>query len=398
MSGDDAPPHRSDGSRSDDIAPPFHVGVVAYEMEGRRSGVGRYLEGLLRGLQTESPPGWRWTLFFRGEPFDSALFSQDPAATFRAVFDHRPGSRPIAWEQLRLPWILRRHRLDFLFSPAYSLPPFAGVPRMLTLHDLSFERLPEEFGWRERLRRRVLARLAAARATRVLTDTGRVALEISVQYGVPQDRLGVIPLAVDEQFFVSTPDQPLPDGLAALGVEPPYVLHLGSILPRRHIDLTLEAFAMVAGDRPNLQLVLAGADRLPDRLWLEPYLNRSPVADRIVRIPWVPEGLLVPLYAHAAVSVYVSSYEGYGLPPLESLAAGTPAVVNTGMALDEIWPDYPFLVERCVQEVADAMERALDGPGPGFREYAHRVLGRLDWQASARRLVEEIRIARGTAP
>lgn len=378
----------------------LRIGVVAYEMEGRRSGVGRYLEGLLRGLQTESPPGWRWTLFFKGDPFSSEFLSHDPPsnseeAPIHAVFDGRPNARPIAWEQFRLPRILRRHELDFLFSPAYSLPPFSGLPRMLTLHDLSFEHLPEEFGWRERWRRRILARLAAARATRVLTDTPFVAQDIASRYGVESERLGVLPLAVEADFFAATRGSRLPPGLADLGISSPYLLHLGSVLPRRLIHVTLEAFARLAADEPDVQLVIAGADRLPDRAELARHIARSGVADRIVRIPWVPETLLVPLYAHAAASIYVSNYEGYGLPPLESLATGTPAVVSGGMALDSLWPDYPLRVERTADSILGGFLRALHETPAGFAAEARDVVGRLDWQTSARRLVQEIRIALG---
>lgn len=374
------------------------MGVVAYEMEGRRSGVGRYLEGLLRGLHAAGPPAWRWTLFFKGEPFRSELFGEDfrHDVPVRAVFDGRPEARPIVWEQTRLPWLLREHDLDVLFSPAYSLPPFAGVPRMLTLHDLSFEHLPEEFGWRERWRRRHLARLAAARAERVLTDTATIARDVETTYGVDPSRIGVVPLAVQQKFFdgVRSATEPLPDGLADPGVRMPYLLHLGSLLPRRRIGLVLEAFHRLADGGSGLQLVVAGADRLPDPEDFGRRVRRLGLEDRVCRLEWVPEELLVPLYAHAAASVYVSTYEGYGLPPLESLAAGTPAVVSRGLALDDLWPDYPYRVELTAESLADGLRRALGESRPAaFAARARSVVGGLDWAESARSLVREIRVA-----
>ncbi|MDA8017937.1 MAG: glycosyltransferase family 4 protein [Thermoanaerobaculia bacterium] len=373
----------------------LHVGVVAYEMEGRRSGVGRYLEGLLRGLSSENPDGWRWTLFFRGDPFPSELFSEDPSAPIRGIFDGRPSARPIVWEQLRLPRLLSRYPLDFLFSPAYSLPPSVDVPCMLTLHDLSFEHLPEEFGWRERWRRRLLARRGAARASRVLTDTQAMAEDLESTYRVDPDRIGVVPLAVEESFFKGSAAGPFPEGLSELGLTQPYLLQLGSLLPRRRVDLTLEAFAELAKDEKDLQLVLAGADRLPDRHELSRRIQASGVGDRIKHLSWVPEQLLVPLYAHASATIYVSTYEGYGLPPLESLAAGTPAIVSSRLALDDLWPDYPLRVERTATSLLNGLWRALHEVPDGFVAEARGVVGQLDWHVSARRLVEEILIARG---
>lgn len=379
--------------------PGLHVGVVAYEMEGKKSGVGRYLEGLLTGLQSESPPDWRWTLFFKGKPFESEPFQelfQDERV--RGVFDHRPDARPIVWEQTRLPFLLRDHDLGFLFSPAYSLPPFSGVPRMLTLHDLSFEHLPEEFAWRERWRRRHLARLAARRAERILADTSRIAHDIEATYGVEPERIGVVPLAVDGRFFggYTTSTKPLPDELHELGIRSPYLLHLGTLLPRRRIDLTISAFAALAEDEPDLHLVIAGADRLPNPRELARRIEASGLEGRIVRLEWIPEELLVPLYSHAAASIYLSTYEGYGLPPLESLATGTPAVVSDGLALDDLWPDYPYRVKLDSASVLQGLRLVLGESRPAaFAARARSLVGRLDWQASARALVKEIRIARG---
>lgn len=391
----------------------MHVGIVAYEMEGRRSGVGRYLEGLLRGLGelvTRGHPAgsWRFTLFFKGDPESEAPQLPDAAgdAGVHAVFDGRPEARPILWEQTRLPFVLREHDLDFLFSPAYSLPPFAGVPRMFVLHDLSFEHLPDEFGWRERWRRRHLARLAADRATRILTDTRRMARDVERTYDVPRSKIGIVPLAVGRHFYEAPeePDEPTARRLLELGLRPPYLLQLGSILPRRRVGLVLEAFRRLVEDDAaesvprDLRLVLAGADRLPGEGELEERIRRSGLAagdgGRIVRIPWVDEDLLPALYAGAEATVYLSTYEGYGLPPLESLAAGTPAVVSPGLALDDLWPDYPFRVELEPESVARGLRRVLGHERPeAVAEVARRRLAELDWATCAERWIEEIRVA-----
>ena len=110
------------------------VGVVAYEMEGRPSGVGRFLEGLLSGLaelaEAEEPARadlerWSFQLFFKGEPFEHPLFAardRRGRLLFEPIFDRRPSWRPIAWEQLRLPTLLRAHGAGAVFSPGYSLP------------------------------------------------------------------------------------------------------------------------------------------------------------------------------------------------------------------------------------------------------------------------------------
>lgn len=364
------------------------IGVVGYEMEGARSGVGRFLAGLLAGVR-ELDTGWDWLVFFKGAPFDDPLFAADeegrPSA-LRPIFDGRPEARPIAWEQLRLPELLKEIEVDLVFSPAYSLPLRLAVPGMLTLHDLSFEHLPEEFGFRERWRRRLLARWGARRAVRVLTTATSSARDLEATYKVPRKKLRVLPLAVDRRFF----EAPADADLSSLGLRRPYLLWLATLLPRRRVDLAIAAFASVAAEFPDLELVIAGSDRLPDRGRLESWIAASGVAGRIRRLDYVPEALVPSLYAGAEASFYLSRFEGFGLPPLESLAAGTPAIVAPGLELDVLWPDYPLRCPLEQESVAAATRAALRMDREALAAAARERLGRLSWRRTAELLAEEI--------
>ena len=375
------------------------IGVVAYEMEGARTGVGRYLEGLLDGLAklgSESrPPDWRWQLFFKGEPFDHPLWdSPSPdGPCIEPIFDGRPRARPILWEQLRLPSLLRRQDVDFVFSPCYSLPPMGALPSLVTVHDLSFEHLPAEFSWKERWRRRLLTRRAVKQARRVLTDTHAIAKDLSKTYGTDPGKIGVVPLALDASLFSHVSSGSDSRILAEYGVERPYALHLGSILERRRIDLVFEAFAALAPQAPDLRLVIAGHNRLRRPRDLERLLSGSGVADRVLRVGYLGDEAVMPFYRQASLVFYVSTYEGYGLPPLESLAAGTPAVVGPGLALDDLWPDYPYRCQAFDGDSVTAAARAalanvasLDE----FGEEARRRLRALSWRHSAELLIGEI--------
>lgn len=366
------------------------IGVVGYEMEGARSGVGRFLAGALEGVR-ELDLDWDWLVFFKGEPFEDPLFAADAQgrpSVLRPIFDRRPEARPILWEQLRLPEILKEVEVDLLFSPAYSLPlRLGGVPGLLTLHDLSFEHLPGEFRFRERWRRRLLARWGARRAARVLTTATASARDLESTYRVPQGKLAVLPLAVDERFFAASGEA----DLASLGIERPYLLWLATLLPRRRVDLAIAAFAAVANEHPELELLIAGADRLPDRGQLSALIEASGVASRIRRLDYVPEERVPELYAGARLSFYLSDFEGFGLPPLESLAAGTPAIVGRGLELDVLWPDYPLRTLLDSGAVIAATRQALGGLNRArlIAEGRER-LRRLSWKRTAEALVHEI--------
>jgi glycosyltransferase involved in cell wall biosynthesis len=367
------------------------MAVVAYEMEGRPTGVGRYLEGLLMGI---ARLGWggRCTLFFKGDAFSHPLW-EEYGSRFEPYFDGHPEAHPILWEQLRLPQILKCHRFDLLFSPANALPPIRNTPRLVTIHDLSFEHLGEDFGWKERWRRRFLARRAARTATRVLTDSGFGARDLVKSYGVEPTRLGIVPLGLDSKFF--TPSTPGADTkiLTPLGVRPPYLLLSCTLLPRRRPDLVIAAFAAVAAEDSRLQLVLNGSNALPRPENLDDLIAASGVGDRIVRLGYVPEEALVPLYRGAELTFYVSALEGFGLPPLEALAAGTVAVVSYGQALDDLWPEYPYRCARLdgesvlqVTRTALTNRRARQAVG---KEGVERMR-KLSWELAAEAFLAEV--------
>jgi glycosyltransferase involved in cell wall biosynthesis len=317
------------------------VGIVAYELEGEATGVGRYLSGLLSGLTAVSPGPWRFPLFFHRRVPELELLGH---AAFEPVLAARSPSRAIAYEQLVLPGLARRARLDLLFSPGYSLPPRSGVPGVVALHDLSFERFGAEFGWRERWRRRLLARRAARVARRVLVDTAAMRDEVGARYRLPPERVGVVPLGVDERFGSESSPGDTAE-LERLGVRTPYLLYVGALLERRCPDLMLEVLAALSSEDPRLQLVVAGPDRLRDRTRFRRRCDELGLSERVRSLGWVADAALPALYRGAAATLYLSRYEGFGLPPLEALAAGTPAVVGSGLGLDELWPDYPYRVE-----------------------------------------------------
>jgi glycosyltransferase involved in cell wall biosynthesis len=360
------------------------VGVVAAEMEGPSTGVGRYLQGLFTGLGSWQH-GIEWHLFFQGAPN-----GREPEIEGCVLHhsNHR-GSR-VAWELLWLPPQLGRHRLDVVFSPAYTIPFGVRIPRVVSIHDLSFELLPEEFGFRERWRRRVLARRAARVAERVLTDTVGMAELVSRSYGVPAERMAVVPLGVDRARFGSLPEHGDRDRLEDLNVRAPYVLWLGTVLERRQPREVLEAVAAVRSRGHELQLVIAGSNRMRSPHRLAGWIRDLGLEACTRQLGWIGEEYLAPLYRGAAAAVYVSRHEGFGLPPLECLACGTPVVVAPGLALDTAWPDYPY---RCEDTTAAAIEATLvrlvasGGWSSDQAAAAQRVVDHFNWEASSKLLV-----------
>jgi glycosyltransferase involved in cell wall biosynthesis len=369
----------------------MRVGVIAAELEGQRTGVGRYLEGMLRGLERWDH-GVEWHLFCQGDAGASPL----PAD--RRVIWHHAGDhgRRVLWEQLRLPRRIGHLGLDLFFGPAFALPFGLRLPTVVTIHDLSFELLPGEFPPRERWRRRLLARHAARTADRVLADTAHVAGLVRERYGVAGERLGVVPLGVDADRFAPQAEDGDERLRSALGARAPYLLWLGTVLERRLPREVLEAFAALRAERPGLQLVIAGANRMraPERL--DAWISGLGLETAVLTPGWVDEEALAPLYRGAELGLYLSRHEGFGIPPFECLACGTPVVVSGGLALDEVWPGYPYRCgETSAAAIADVMRRALAEAARRQEvvERGARMITGLDWESASRRLVEELRRA-----
>jgi glycosyltransferase involved in cell wall biosynthesis len=364
------------------------VGVIAAEMEGRRTGVGRYLEGMLRGLECWDHGG-EWHLFFQGDPFNPPAAEGGPAIPH---FSGHRGSR-VLWEQVVVTRELAHYDLDVLFGPAYALPFSCPLPSVVAMHDLSFEVLPLEFRPRERWRRRLLARRAARMADRVLTDTAAMAGLVSERYAVPPDRLAVVPLGVDVERFSPLPAVDDDRVLSELGVQGAYLLWLGAVFERRLPREVLEAVAVLRRDRPELELVMVGGNRMRRPGLLQRWIEELGLGDSVVLHDWVGEDGLAPLYRGAELSFYLSLHEGFGIPPLESLACGTPVVVSSGLALDEIWPAYPYRCREATARaiVATAREILEDGErSVQVMKEASDIIAELDWETSSRRLVAEL--------
>jgi glycosyltransferase involved in cell wall biosynthesis len=299
----------------------------------------------------------------------------------------------VVWEQLRLSLELRRIDLDVLFAPANAVPLRVGCPSVVTIHDLSFEILPREFGPRERWRRRLAARRAARVASRVLTPSTAVAELVATTYGVSRARLATIGHGVDLDRF--TPDAGVGPGELSerTGVREPFILWLGSVFDRRRPQLVLEAFGSIRRRRPDLQLVIAGGNRLRRPEQLGRWTDDLGITDGVLTLGWVEEELLAALYGRAELSLYLSEHEGFGIPPVESLACGTPAVVSAGLGLDDLWPDYPY---RCHELSAPEIERTVlaaladrEAQEP-VAVRGREVVRSCDWGVSSARLVDEL--------
>lgn len=286
-------------------------------------------------------------------------------------------------------WLFRRGALragiDVYHEPNY-VPFRVDAPVAITIHDLSWMRYPQTHP-RERVRwlERGVPR-AIARADAIIVDAEFTKRELQEAFGVAPSRVSVIPLGVADAFRPRTPAQTRVSLSGFDLAHGRYLLTLGTMEPRKNIAHVLAAYAALpARLRERYPLVVAGA-----RGWRAGVLTRRLQAmsarGEVRFMGHVPDAALPDLYAGAALFVFPSFYEGFGLPPLEAMASGAPVLVSNRASLPEIVGEagIPIDPDR-PEETREAIERVLDDDA--LRERLS-VLGRqraarFTWEACA---------------
>jgi glycosyltransferase involved in cell wall biosynthesis len=346
------------------------IAVDARELCGRPTGVGRYLAEIARVWRDLPEAAGHEIVWCGDRPFEQPFLDRPGWRT--AV---RAGHGPY-WEQVAFPGLAKVALADVLFAPAYSGPVFGGTPLVVAIHDVSFAAHPEWFRWREGLRRRLLTRASARRAAAVLTLTAFSRDEIHTHLGIPLDRITIAP--------------PGPSGLVVNrpAVTPQHtVLMAGSVFNRRHVPELMAGFGALVARHPMAALAVVGEDRTWPRQDLQASRIASGAADRIALHSYVDDDTLARLYGAARAFAYLSSYEGFGIPPLDALVHGVPPLLlDTPVAREVFGESAEYVARPEPGLIADGLERLLydDARRSAILEAAPAVAARYSWSACAR--------------
>jgi glycosyltransferase involved in cell wall biosynthesis len=380
----------------------MNIAIDAREAAGRPTGVGRYLANLLSAWgRATSPAQHGFTLY--GDERSARVFSTPvrdfPVSRLRRWPELIPG-RDTLWQQITLPRQLRRRPPDVFFSPAYSLPYRLPCPAVVAVHDISFEAHPEWFPRRQAMRRKYTCRRACGLARLVLTCSEFSRSELISRYRLPPELVVSVPLAADPRF------RPEENPAAELrlrrehGIRGRIILHAGTILNRRMIPLLLEAFAQVLKADPGLTLVFAGENRSWPAIDLFSLAAAFGVEDRIAVPGYVSDRDLAALYNASALTVYLSEYEGFGLPPLEALASGCPVVTSDNKALKEHFHGLARLHHgrepgALAQTILDVLALSADEPWSARLARSRLAADRFSWDRTADQTLSLIHRAAG---
>ena len=257
---------------------------------------------------------------------------------------------------------LRKHPVDVLHVQ-FTAPPFCPCPVVVSLHDLSFEHLPQTFNRRSRTQLRLTVRHSARRAAQILTLSEHTRRDVIETYSIAADRVTAIPIAAPTHFCAVNDDMELQRVRHTYGINGDYVLSVGSIQPRKNLVRLIKAYASLrdrhTGNKfPKLVLVGKCAWLYDETLRA---LDETKVRESVVLTGYVPEADLPALYSGALCFVYPSYFEGFGLPPLEAMKCGAPVIVGNATSLPEVVGDAGLKVDPFdVSAIAGAIEELIN--------------------------------------
>jgi len=280
-----------------------------------------------------------------------------PNFSVRSTLPHTPLIRI----PLTLSAELRRNPVDVLHVQ-FTAPPFSPCPVVVSIHDLSFEHLPQTFKWRSRKQLRITVRRTARQASQVIALSEYARNDIVNTYQVSPDKISVIPLSAAGHFHPIKDEEELQRVRQTYGIEGEYMLSVGAIQPRKNLGRLVAAYSHLRGAKPEgklPKLVLAGKCA-----WLYDETLRAikelELSDSIILTGYVPESDLPALYSGALCFIYPSYFEGFGLPPLEAMQCGVPVIVGDRTSLPEVVGDAAVLVDPFdVHALAAAIEKVV---------------------------------------
>lgn len=290
------------------------------------------------------------------------------------------------WHRLRLPlpatWITGK--LDLFYAPDFLLPPLPrSVHTLVTVHDLSFMRHPETFPPQLHAYLTTAVPRSARRADHILTDSRWTRKDVIELLDIAPERVTALHLGVSGDFAPT----PSPGEKERLIKDyqlsrTPYILAVGTVQPRKNYLRLIEALDQVRR-YADVQLIIAGKPA-----WLsDPILEAAAARPYVRLLGFVEDGDLPAFYRQARAFVYPSLYEGFGLPPLEAMACGTPVVASTASSVPEAVGDAGLLHDPLdTDDLAAALVRVLtdDTLRTELREKGAARAARFTWARTAR--------------
>jgi glycosyltransferase involved in cell wall biosynthesis len=335
------------------------IGINAHLLAGeagyRRAGIHQYIAQVLRHLPREED-GPAYTVYTK---YEADFLRQDGITAVSTRLPTENRLFRIVWEQLIWPWQNWRHQVDVLHSMAFVLPFASTKPAIVTVYDLSFLHFPANFPAAQRLYLTSQTRRSVKKAKRIITISQSGKQDVHQFFGVPLHQIDVVCPGVDAMYR-RLPEDAVNVFKKKMEINGRFILHVGTLQPRKNIPVLLDAFAKL--DDPELQLVLVGGKGwLFDSIFAR--VKALNLEARVHFTGYAPDEDLPWWYNAADLFVLPSQYEGFGMPIVEAMACGTPVIAANNSSLPEAAGQAGQLfTPNDVDDLAERMANVLYNP------------------------------------
>ena len=364
------------------------VGIDYTAAHEQSAGIGRLVRDLtthLAAYDTET----RYRLFIGG-----AQKSKLPAPLGSNFSWHptRFSPRWLAriWQKARfyMPVETFTGRLDLFHATDFTLPPtLPGCKTIVTVHDLSYVKAPQTAHPAQKAYLDRAVPYSVKRATHVIADSQATKDDLIEVYNTPADKISVVLSGVNPTYRPISDAEQLATVRQRYNIPPdvPYIFSIGTVQPRKNYERAIEALQRMGNAYRDVHYVVAGG-----KGWLEnpiyESIQASGLAERVHFVGFVDDADVSALYSGAILTWYVSLYEGFGFPVLESMACGTPVITSNVSSIPEVAGDAAIMVSPTdVDAIVDAMQRVLDNSDlrDQMRDQGFQQIKRFSWENSA---------------
>ena len=311
------------------------IGLNAHLLSGqpgyRSAGIHSYIAQLLAHMPAQAPADWRFQAMVGASI--RARFSG--VAMVRSRWDTSSAWRRIVWEQFLQARQLRQ--FDLYHAMAFVAPLYLQAPMVATVYDLSFLLFPQRLSAARRVYLRAFTALTCRRALRVLAISRSTGADLTRLLGVSPEKIDVTPLGYDRSRFRRLPAAHIAQFVARQSLPARFWLFVGTLEPRKNLPMLLRAYARLPRSQRLPLLLVGGAGWMSHEVFAT--IEREGIQDSVRHVGFAPADDLPLWYNSAEAFLYPSIYEGFGLPVLEAMACGSPALTTDQSSLPEVAGD-----------------------------------------------------------
>lgn len=342
----------------------MRIAIDLTSTQKNKTGIGRYMLGVLKGLQAVDHEN-EYYLFTQDDDLDGFGIYADNfhIVPVKSRILRKTYIR-ILWEQVVLPWRIRKLKIDVLHCPNYTMPYTARIVHrhaavMVVFHDMTYFNLPEcHVGWKRELFKWYIKRSARA-CDKIIAVSENTKLD-TPKYCKPKNKdIAVSYLGIKEAFLTSV--DATPEQKAKYGIDSRYILYVGTLEPRKNVPGLIAGYRLLPKEvRDMYKLVIVGKKGwLYDEIFASVESDQE-LKDRVIFTGFVDDEDMLPLMHSASTIAYPSIYEGFGIPVIEGMGSGVPTVTSYGSSLEEVAGGCAFLANpKDNQSISDALLEAL---------------------------------------